>query len=693
MMRNQLHYVLLLLVFFTSFQRLSAQDILAKAKETAIQTVSTRATDKRNAMDARKHFIQTLNKYQESLNVANEPQTINESSSPAGSYDAYLGKMKSAFQKKLATLVGNDDVTLIERARLRAGLNMVTSVKCLSGQDQSVFIPTKDNEGNEIVAFPIDEYKKNTRFGKVDNFREGFALFSKDQVFGYLSVCGDEVVTAQYRKAEPFNGGRAIVKRVDWYYIDGEGNESEPLENINDAKALIHGVSLATMANGKQALINNDYDITRKTLSDQYDGIESFHQNQVFKVKNGLKVGLVTVFGKVKLDATFDFIEPTAASGVYKVSINKMVGLMDSAWDIRIKPEYTDITNFNKHGLAVARTTNGAILIQKGTFKTTKVYASISDFNEYGVAIIKDETGKFGLIDTEMKVVVEPKYFSLGNFNEIGLANACIEANKCGFIKFDGTEQIKADFESVGAFNSFGLTVAKMRVDCKGAKCASDVILDRNGNIIVPATEESTLKDFKYTLTDSLHSGNFIMVNVKNTDSKANQFMLIDKTTLQLITGTSYEAVTTVDAAGNIRIKKNGMWGIIDIKGVMMCKPQYLDMGNLGENLYAVKSEKGKWGYINKKGKVHIPFEYEEVSIFNKGLAAVSKGKNKWGVISTVEAKVVPCVFKSINRFANDTKYEVTDADGTIYVVNDRGECESNCTKFEDIRNKANKQE
>jgi hypothetical protein len=549
-------------------------------------------------------------------------------------------------------------------------------------------------EGNDLISFPVDDLKKNTRFGKVENYREGYARFSKDQVFGYLGLCGDEIITAQYRKAEPFNGGRAIVKRVEWHFIDGNGNESEPLENITDAKALNNGITLITLTNGKQAFIDNSYDITKKPVSEQYDVIEPFYQNSVFKVRTGTSVGLVSVYGKVKLEATYEAIEPTSASGVYRVSTNKLIGMMDSSWSIKIKPEFASISNFNKHGLAYAvNPVGGVMLIQKGTYKTTKMYQSISEFNEYGVCIVKDENGKFGLLDAQMNTVVEPKYYSIGNFNEIGLANACLEANKCGFIKYDGSEQIKADFEAVGQFNKYGLTVAKMKVDCKGQNCVSDVILDRTGSIIVPASEESTVKQYKYTLTDSLHSSNFIIVNVKNIDSKATQFMLIEKTSLKLITGVSYEAVMPLDANGNFRVKKNGLWGIVDATGNILSKPQYTEIYRDGETYYAAKNDKGKWGYLNKKGKVHIPFEYDDVTNFKNGYAAVSRGKNKWGVISKFEAKVVPCVFKSVILNATETKYEVTDVDGTIYIVNEKGECESNCTRFEEIRNKANKQE
>jgi hypothetical protein len=707
-MRKLLNISLITISLF-SLSESKAQDILAenKGSQSANGNMSTRTAERKDALHARKSIMVILNRFRD-MNAAVEeaamsPEAVQQAISAqktdanSGSFSEYLEKMKDVLGKRLEGLAGADEQVAAQQARLMGAKNIIMSAKCLESQANNSFVETKDQDGNYLISFPVDSLRKGTRFGTVDNYREGYARVRKDQVFGYLNLCGEESITSQYAKAEPFNGGRALVKRVEWYFIDAAGEESNALEGITEGKALVRGVTLVKLSDGRQALIDNKFDVTKKPISQSFESIENFYQNVVFKVRNGKKFGLLGVDGKVKLEVNYDNIEAIKVPGVYKIMLGTMVGLIDTSWTIKIQPAYNTISEFNKYGLATAVSDKGVILVQKNTFKTTKIYKSISDFNEFGVATFLDESNKFGLIDAEMKIVLEPKYASISAFNEIGLASACLEAGKCGYIKFDGSEQIKAAYESVSSFNSFGLTVAKKTVEncVNKAKenCSADLILDKTGNIIIPASDESIAKKTRFKLTDSLHSVHYIIVNATHNDNNALHYMLIDKNNMKQITNIPYQTITSLDLNSNFRVKDNDLWGLIDSVGTVMSKCQYKEIRRVGETYYAAQNEKGMWGFLNKKGKPQIEFEYEEVRQYRNGLAPVSKGKNKWGIISKFNAKIVPCVFKSIVMNGAETKFEVTDQEGTVFIINEKGECESNCAKFEEIRNKANKQE
>jgi hypothetical protein len=483
---------------------------------------------------------------------------------------------------------------------------------------------------------------------------------------------------------------------VDWYFVDGEGNESDALENITEVKAMKNGISLIRTTAGKQALIDNNYDVSKVTLSQMYEGIDSFYKKEVFRVRNNKKLGLIGLNGKTIFDAIYDNIEPTNLSGIYRINQNKGIGLLDTTWAIRTSPTYESISDFNAYGLATAKSVRGSAIVRAKDYKMSKFYEYISEYNEFGVSIMRNELKLYGLIDTNLNVIVAPKYASIGVFNEIGLAPACYPDGKCGFIKYDGTEQIKANYEAVGTFNIFGLMVARTAVDnCglpNGQVCKADVILDRTGNVIVPVNDESIKSKFHYELTDSLRDDRFIVVNVK--EDKGNVvkgFLLIQKDNLQLITSTAYQEIKPMDVLGNIRVQKGGKWGIIDSTGRTITKPLYKEIRRVNDAYYATQNDKDKWGYLNKKGKPQIPFEYDEVRTYRFGFAPVSKGKGKWGLISRYNAKVVPCAFRSVNLNAAETKFEITDEDNITYIINDKAECETNCPKFEDLRAKANK--
>lgn len=712
-MKIRLNYILLFLGGLFLSSTIYSQALVADLSQSRIKNnpnpILTSTTTPVTLEQARKQLMLLFNLYRDysvtidtqsfkavfvKENESQKEDVVTEEKVTHVSFASYLEKMTGVIQKRLAKLKPDETA---ERSRLLGGLNLLFSAKCLADDNvQAYFVKMKDLDGNDIMGYSLDSLRKTSRYGLVESYREGYARIKKDQVFGYINLCGDEVVICQYEKAEPFNNGRALVKRVDWYFVDAKNEESESLDNVIDGKSLGRGVSWVKMINNKQTLIDNNYDVSKKTMSQLYDAIEPFYQNTVYRVRNGKKFGLLDIDGKTKLDVMYDNIEPSNLSGVYKIFQNNSIGLIDSTWAIRSTPVYESISEFNSFGLAIAKTAKGFTIIQKNTFKTSKFYQTIGEFNEYGVATISDDFKNYGLIDAEMKVIVEPKYVSIGVFNELGLAPACYPNNKCGFIKFDGSEQIKAEYESVGSFNKFGLAVARTIVaNCANKnndKCIAEIVLDKNGNIIIPTTEESIKGKFHYEVTDSLHSDRYIIIKVVEDNNKSPKFMIVEQDNLQLITATTYDAITSSDLHGVFRVRKGELWGLVDTTSKVLVKPLYREIRRVGEAYYAAQNAQGKWGFLNRKGKPQIPFEYDEVKQYRFGLAPVSKGKGKWGLISRFNAKLVPCEFKSVALNDNETKFEVTDEDGTLYVINDKGECETNSVKFEQIRAKANKQ-
>jgi hypothetical protein len=710
-MKNLLRYTLFLCLCFSATngqaQSKPADPLATKnvASANVVVTAKSALTPARTVEEARNRFMALFNLYRDYSISFDTDALLNEkvtSKNPqqdivVSNFGSYLEKMTGILNKKMEKVTTNTAEARAERSHYLSGLNTLKSAKCLQSDDQKrVLATTKDAQGNALMAFELDGIRGNSRYGLVENYHEGFSRIRKDQVYGYLNLCGDEVITCQYERAEPFNAGRALVKRVDWYFVDGEGNESEALENVAEGKTLKQGIYLVRTLNGKQAFIDNNYDVTKVPLSQLYDGIDSFYHKDVFKVRNNKKTGLISLNGKTIFDAIYDNVESTNLSGIYRINQNKGIGLLDTTWAIRTSPTYDAISDFNSFGLATARNAKGTAIIRAKDYKMSKFYVSVSDYNEFGVSTVKNEGNLYGLIDSNLNVIVAPKYSSIGFFNEIGLAPACYPDGKCGFIKYDGTEQIKANYEAVGTFNTFGLMVARTAVENCGqpnnAVCKADVILDRTGNVIVPVNDESIKNKFHYELTDSLRDDRFIVVNVKEDKSSVLKgFLLIQKDNLQLITSTSYQEIKPMDVLGNIRVNKNGKWGIIDSMGRTLAKPLYKEIRRVNDSYYPTQHDNGKWGYLNKKGKPQIPFEYEEVRSYRFGFAPVSKGKGRWGLINRFNAKVVPCAFRSVNLNQAETKFEITDDDNIIFIINEQGDCETNCPKFEDLRAKANK--
>jgi ribulose bisphosphate carboxylase small subunit len=610
-------------------------------------------------------------------------------------FNAYMAKMTQLFKNKIRAIETDDvkDAFQMEaKSEYIRALNILKSAQCLAETKQGQFVKQKDYESQEIVAFNLDELRQNARYGLVENFREGFARFKKDQVYGFMNYCGEEIITNQYEASEPFNDGKALVKKVDWFFIDAAGQESEMLQNVVEAQAIKHGISIAKLKDGKYALIDNRYDVTKSLSSEKYDDIKPFIGMDVFRVRKGDKFGLMTLKGDVKLEPIYETIEPMNAPNLYKITQNGKIGLMNSEWQIKFQPSFTELGDFDMNGLAMAKEGNGYRLISNRTFRSSALYKSIGSFNSLKIAQIESVTGHFGLIDNEMNVIVEPQYASIGEFNELGLAEVCKAERKCGYITDKGLEIISPVYEEVGKFNKFGVVVVReLTKDCnKNKNCKTDLVYNKFGQIVIAKANEKEVNTMKirYEIVDSLHSKKFIIVKMF-LDDEIQGYHLIESSTYRLITSMVYQSISPADVNGVFRVKKNNLWGMIDITGAILFEPTYLDIRKSNDGYYPALNKDEKIGFIDKKGKFLIPFEYDDVKYFRNGHCVVTKGKEKWGLINKYNAKVIPLYFKTVTF--KEGHYEMTDDKGNTFMIDDKGDCMgANCAKFEEIRKKAN---
>jgi hypothetical protein len=650
---------------------------------------------------ARKLVMTLLNNFRGfSVAASDELKKVDsESDEPSMSekknnYAEYLQKMERLLNRNLKAIetdAVNDALQVAEKSKIYSALNILKSANCLVEKKDGQFARQKDLEGNEIVAFALDQLRSNARYGMVENYNEGFSRIKKDQVFGFLNYCGDEVIPCQYQNAQAFNGGRALVKKLDWFFIDAQGTESEALANVIDARSLKNGISLVKYADGKFSFIDNKFDVTHLATSAAYTDIAPFVNLDIFRIRSGSKYGLMNLDGKVLLEPTYDLIEPSGVDNMYRITQNGKVGLMDSEWRIKFKANFDRIENFDNNGLAIAH--EGALvrLISKNTFNSSGLYKAIGAFNKQGLAQIQNDAGLWGLINTNLKVVVEPIYYSIGEFKNYNLAPACRQNEKCGFIDTEGKEVIAPQFAELGEFNPFGLVVVRENIKdvVKDKTVKTDWVFNNKGKAILAKPEGADVKSMKirYELRDTLHSDKFI--GIKTTvDGEYMGFHLVDASTFRLITAEPYAAITPLDVNGMMRMQTGGLWGLLDSTGKVVLKPTYLDMKKPSEGFYPIKNDKELYGFMDKKGKVQIPFEYDDVKVFRKGHCIVTKGKNKFGLINKFNAKIVPCYFQEVT--VNEGSYDMIDKQGVKYTIDDKGDCLQNCPKFEEIRRKAN---
>lgn len=488
--------------------------------------------------------------------------------------------------------------------------------------------------------------RENPNYGLVEDFKEGFSRIQKNQVYGFLNETGQELITPQYDYAEAFNQGKALVKKFYWYFIDANGNESEVLKNVVEAKAYHAGKSIVKFGNGKMALIDNGFDVSEKPISQEFDEISVLNSTRLI-VRNNNKYGLIDIEGRVLLNFEYDKIKKIAESDEWMIiEKNKKQGLVDVSGEAFIKADYDKIETFS--------------VLSVGD----KTFLNLLATNEKGVRLI--EIGNRQISDTYQKI---------DEFNQFGLAKVFKKENgdNFGYIDFTGQEIIKSAYAEMGQFNRFGLVIAN------NANKES-TLFDFKGSIILPPN-----KGINLAISDSLFAPNTLIIRLFE-NNNMTKLHLLDKKTMKILT---HEAYTGIGRFGNyFMFQKNNKWGLMERNGEEFLKPQYEDFLFESENIIGVKYENEKFGYIDKKGKIKGSFDYQTITPFKNGLAIVSKGNGKMGVINGFNAKIIPLVFKNISR--ENSVFVVDDA-SERYTIDREGNCLENCEKYNKILIKLNK--
>ncbi len=577
------------------------------------------------------------------------------------------------------------------------------AVTCFNNKSGVSLSQSKDSDGRDILAFPLEKLRSNVRYGFVENYKQGFARIKKDGVWGFINLCGDETIACQFEKAENFNEGKALVKRVGWLFVDNIGVESEELQNIIDVKALIRGLSLVKFRNNQMGLIDNNYDKTNKPVSALYDEIIVLNDNTL-AVKINTKWGVFKIGEGAVAEANFDLIEPSGRENLFKVYLNKKVGLINSNGEILWKPEFNVITDVDSYGFVKGIGESKQQLINVNDFRVSKAYKQISDFDPRGLGIIQGDNNLFGLVDKDLKTILEPQFNTIGAIGEFDLVPVSKEVVgkgiKYGFINLKGVEVIPMEYENVGKINKKGLLVVKEIVSCnldeKGKRigtCKADKVIDVNGStVILPITKYPDAGKINYSVTDSMFHNCIVVRAYKNEDkNKYAKFMLVRGEDFKVITPEPFDFVQAVSKHQFFFVRLNGLWGTLDTTGKYLAKCQFKSAPPMAsEGYYLVQHDNGKYGYLDQRGKLQVSPDYVYLDSFKNGFAIASKGENQVGLINKFNAKIVPFVFKDIKYKETTKEYEVLDKDNNRYVLNQQGECHINCRELEAIRLKAN---
>lgn len=357
------------------------------------------------------------------------------------------------------------------------------------------------------------------------------------------------------------------------------------------------------------------------------DAIENYDSNntlwyekEVLRVKKDGKYGLIDLKGTQIADCFYDSI--TALKGTSNslvITQNGKKGIMDTAGGVVIESKYKDIK-------------------------------PISDKYENGY-IVQGDNGKYGVISYNKSISLEPKYEGIKAIYGNGKYYVVKENNKWKVVDTEGEKYLEGRFEEVAVIQNdvaiiknngkYGLVsipegsiIIPTKYEVLKQAGTDNYIAKYNGNYGIINSEGNTVLEFKYTNIVYRDTANFY--EATNKDYTAD---LIDSDMNVKLSNVIISNINLTDGYMNVRVgdeykyynfkfeekeskeflksntiflsKKDGKYGFINKKGVVVVDYIYDDAEEQNEFGYASVKKDGLWGCINSKGEVAIAPSYK----------------------------------------------------------------------------------
>lgn len=315
------------------------------------------------------------------------------------------------------------------------------------------------------------------------------------------------------------------------------------------------------------------------------------------KEGNQKKWGYLGNDGSFIIEPNFELTEEFNEKGLGKIYLEGKIGLIDKNGEIVLEPVYDAIGDMEEGVLSAVKGDRYYILDMMGNelFSSKEyVFLGVSS-DQYIVAAEEDKDGnvKMGYINKNGKVLIEPKYSEAWNFK-----------NNRALVKTENDQKL---------------------------------IIDKNGDIIKKLKYENVLPDDENKTFVFSDENNLFGYLDENGD------ILVEPRFKNAFHFKDGMAIVSFDDDSN----DSGKWGVIDISGKFVLKPDFTYISYLGEGLFAVSKDKiegseiyAKKAIINKDGEQLTDFKYYNVGDkIENGYISVSDNKKTFFI--DIEGKKV----------------------------------------------------
>lgn len=316
----------------------------------------------------------------------------------------------------------------------------------------------------------------------------------------------------------------------------------------------------------------------RKSLNSLRKKIELYPASR--RELEGIKYGYIDPSGKLTIPIKFDAAEDFQENGLAIVRIGDKTGIIKENGDFVVEPKYSGIYGF-KEGRATAVDVGKFKVIDengKELFENDNYIGEFSNGRAPFAVVEPGGTWKYGYINLQGEVIIEPQFLSAGSFNG-GKAVVQLTDKRYAIIDLKGAVLNTFPYEFVSDISE-GMLFFKEKINGKFG------LMDQNGRVIVPP---------EYQEVESFKNG------------------------------------TAIVGEGNNIIK----FGVIDKNGNYTIPPKYHHIQSLGENRLAVGIPindsatylPSKYAIADSKDNVLTDFLFYGVSEYKNGLESVYDDK------------------------------------------------------------------
>jgi hypothetical protein len=275
-------------------------------------------------------------------------------------------------------------------------------------------------------------------------------------------------------------------------------------------------------------------------------------------------------------------------------------GLIDGNNRWLLRPKYSEIRNFDQHGLAVAVQSQENNRLGLINFQGLPVggtnYTEIFPFNE-GLAVVKDRDA-YGYIDTMGKLIISCIYSRAEAFSE-GRAAVYKDGN-CGYLTKDGDPLTPFVFKQCQRFSDGRAVVSQGSLRKAG-------LLDLNGKMLIEPSINRLL-DFS--------EGRGLV--------RDEQYRFYYITEQAGMYNGYYQKAGSFNH-GVAVVQVNGKWGVINRRGMELVPPKYSQIESF-ENGYAKVRIDVFSGLSNLQGDLIVGADFEYIRYAGEGVFRVEQG-------------------------------------------------------------------